>query len=62
MTSDLIIKVVLTIPGHSNCDTFLESAVSTPVSIDPHYIALLVLNTWLILDLLMDTSTEKSLK
>ena len=55
-------KVTLTIPTHSGCNAFLESAILTTISVDPQNGTLLVLRTRTILDLLLDGTSEKSLK
>ena len=51
----------LTVPGHADSDAFLETTVLTAVAVDPHDVALLILQTWTVLNLLLNTSSEKPL-
>ena len=53
---------VLTISGHADSDALLETAVLTAVTVDPHDVTLLILQTRTILDLLLNTSPEKPLR
>jgi len=57
-----VMKISLTIPTHSGCNAFLESAILTTISVDPQDGTLLVLRARTILDLLLDGTAEKSLK
>jgi hypothetical protein len=53
-------ELVLTVAGHSDSEAFLESAVLTPVSIEPDHHALPVPQTP-VLDLLLDAPSEETL-
>ena len=52
----------LTISTHSCGQTLLETAVLTPVAVDPHDGAVLVLGARLVLDLLLDRAPEEPLE
>jgi hypothetical protein len=57
-----LMKMSLTIPTHSGCNAFLESAILTTISVDPQDGTLLILRARTILDLLLDGTPKKSLK
>lgn len=52
---------MLTISAHADADALAEPAVLTSVPVDPQDIALLVLGTRPVLDLLLDAPAEKAL-
>jgi len=58
----LLYLAFLTISGHANRDTFLESAVLASVPVYPHDVTLLVLEAWSILNLLLYAAPEETLK
>lgn len=51
----------LTISAHANSNALLQSAVLTPVAVDPLDHTLLILGTWSILDFLLDGTTKEAL-
>lgn len=51
----------LTVSGHPHHQTLLEAALLAAVPVDPHDGAALVLKALLVLDVLLDASTEKTL-
>ena len=53
---------ILTVPAHSCCHALLEAAVLAPVAIDPENGALLVLGAWSVVDPLLYTPPEETLK
>ena len=54
--------LTLTIPTHSSCNAFLESAILASISVNSQDGTLLILRARTILNLLLDGTTEKSLK
>ncbi len=53
---------ILTVAGHADSDAFLEPAVLAAIAVHPDDVALLILQTRPILDLLLDAPPEKSLR
>lgn len=53
---------ILTVSGHPHHQTLLEAALLAAVPVDPHDGAALVLKALLVLDVLLDASTEKTLR
>lgn len=52
----------LTISRHANREAFLEAAVLAPVSGHAHDETILILNTHLVIDVLLNAAAEKTLK
>ncbi len=51
----------LTVTRHSDCDTFLQSTVLTPISVDSEYWTLLILCARTILNFLLNRTSEEPL-
>lgn len=52
----------LTVSAHTNGDTFFQSTILAPVSVDSQDRALLILGTWSVLNFLLDTASEETLR
>lgn len=52
----------LTVSGHAHGETLLEATLLAPVAVDADDGAVLVFQTPLVLDILLDTPTEKALE
>lgn len=52
----------LTVSAHAYSDAFLKSAILAPVPVDPQDGALLIFGARPVLDLLLDASSEETLR
>lgn len=52
----------LTISRHAHCETLPETALLASVSVNPHNGAGLILQTFLVLDVLLDAAPEETLQ
>ncbi len=52
----------LTISGHADRDALLKSTVLTAIAVHPHDLTVFILHTHLIMDVLLDTAAEETLR
>lgn len=56
-----ILSMQLTITRHANRQTLLETALLTPIAVDPHNSTGFILQALFVLDVLLDAPTEEPL-
>lgn len=61
LAEENILSMELTITRHANRQTLLESALLTPIAIDPHNCTRFVLQALFVLDILLDAPTKEAL-
>jgi hypothetical protein len=57
----VVYYILRTIATHAHCYAFLQSAVLTPVSVDPQYGTLLILRARAVLYFLLNAASEETL-